>query len=368
MKLVTPLGAHGPSGLATIVDEEAQEEIASWPPTEPASNNPISNSTNNLESKEQKEPNKLGTTGESKAHPERQHRRHRSVPVLSASIDRAKQAIKRRSIGEADHERLYFSEISSNSNKKEENQQATEAIMDRRRAAMGPRPPSNVIGGEHSDDQRTQAFESIFGRPSAAHRDTQPHAQQRPQQPINPSLYYPQQYQQQPPQQRHLQPMAHQQQQYQRSIRPTEQPYGYPYGYSRSNYTPSSIASTGVIASPPPPASDPSLEAFTNRGLTPAQAYQAKVFAEGSGGVPPGSYQPAQTTSYDDPLSLPPRLDSLTLSDDGGRLSLDFNHQSPPKSNGSMTRPTQQTFANFDDEPEGDSELPWVNAGQRTRA
>ncbi|KIM25430.1 hypothetical protein M408DRAFT_331185 [Serendipita vermifera MAFF 305830] len=363
MRLATPLGTRGPSGLATIVDErEGVEEKPAFcsPPQSLVSSSPISNSTNHDENESNGFDKSIG----------RKHRRHRSVPVLSASIDRAKQSLKRRSQGEADHERLYFTEINSI---KAVCEQENQSSMDGRRAAMGPRPPSHhpIGAGEHSDDQRTQAFESIFGRPSAAHRDAQPpRAQQRLPLPVNPSPYYGQPYSQptMQQQQRHLQPMAfqqqQQQQQYQRSIRAQEQPYGYPYGYSNSNYTPSSIGSAGVITSPPPPASDPSLDVFTNRGLTPAQAYQAKVFAEGRGGVPPGTLLP--TSHNNDPLSLPPRLDSLTLSDNGGRLSLDFDHHSPPASNGSMNRGPQQTFAKLDDELEGDSELPWANAGQRT--
>jgi hypothetical protein len=304
---------------------------------------------------------------------QKRHRKHRSVPVFSASIDRAKQALKRRSVGEANTQHSNLTEIGG-INWKEENQQDLErssGTMDRRRTAMGPRPAShavNNIGGEHSDDQRTQAFESIFGRPSAAHRDAQAHVQQRPPPPVNTPHYYSQQYSQPALQQRHLQPLAHPQQPYQRSIRGQEQPYGYPYNHSHSSRAPSAVASSGIIASPPPPPQDPSLDFFTNQGLTPAQAYQAQVFAQKQpyGGPPPGAHPPSQGTSHNDPFSLPPRLDNLTLSDDGGRLNLDFNHQSPPRSNGSVSRTPQQQVAKFDDD-ELDSELPWASAGQRTR-
>jgi hypothetical protein len=373
MRLLTPLGARDSSVLATIMDEEAGESNTTCsPPGPPASAPSLSRSTNNLNNNGQNERDDFGYRGNSKGPQQKLHRRHRSVPVFSAPIDRAKQALNRRSVGEADTQHSHLTGIGG-SNGEEENQQDPERSsgpMDRRRAAMGPRPPAhpvNNIGGEHSDDQRTQAFQSIFGRPLAAHRDAQAHVQQRPPPPGPASHYYSQQHPQQAPPLRHLQPLAHPQQPYQRSIRGQEQSHGYPYNYPQSNRSLSAIASTGIIASAPPPPQDPSLDFFTNQGLTPAQAYQAQVFAQKQpyGGPPPGAYLSEQGDSHNDPLSLPPRLDGLTLSDDGGRLSLDFNHQSPPRSNGSTARVPHQPVAKFDDEP--DSELPWASAGQRTR-
>ena len=187
---------------------------------------------------------------------------------------------------------------------------------------MGTRAPLFVIGDEHSDDQRRQAFESIFGRPSAAHRGTQP--------------------------------IDHHRQQYQGTTNPTKQPYGYSYEDHRSNHNPPSLGSTGVIASPPPIVSDSFLDTFNNQRLTPAQAYQAKVSTEASRGASPNAYHPAQTASYNDPLPSSPILDSLAQPGDGEHFSLDLS-------------PTRQNSANFDDEPGEDSELPWASVGQMLR-
>jgi len=367
------LSTRASPGLATIVDEDGAETNTPWPPPEPpASASSLSVAKNNGDNNEQKERKDSGYSTDSKGPPQRRHRRHRSFPVFATSINRGKRTLERRSVGEADTQCPYSLELAGN-NWKEENQQHSESsvgAMDRRRTAMGPRPPAhgvNNIGGDHSDDQRTQAFESIFGRPSAAHRDGPSHVQQRPSLPVNSSHYYSQQHPHPAHQQRHMLPLAQPQPPYQRSIRAQELPYGYPYNYSRSNRTPSSVASSGVIASPPPPSSDPSLDVYTNQGLTLAQAYQAQVFAQKQqyGGPPPGALPPSQSAPHNEPLLLPPRLDSLTLSDDGGRLSLDFNYHSPPKANGSASRTPQQLVAKFDDET--DSELPWAGTGQRTR-
>ncbi|PVF99838.1 DEP-domain-containing protein, partial [Serendipita vermifera] len=313
------------------------------------------------------------------------HRRPLSLPLFGKTADHAKAALKRRSVGlfarQANKENLEVIQRDLAENRvKPESAHDDLETMDRRGGAMGPRAPvlSNV-NPAHGDDQRTQAFESIFGRPSAAHRDVQAYPQMRPQQMNTPS-YYPQQYQQQVAQSRPYQPQSlpHQpqslpQHQYARPQRTPEPPHGYPYEYSRSNYQPSFISATnGVVMSPPAPPVDPSLESLTNTGLTPAQAYQAQVFANNHQrmGLPPGAHPPH--TQNGSPLgrassmttSPPPRLDSLNIQENGGRLSLDF-----------IERDTQPVVAvevlgnsreKLESEEDGDSELPWINAGQRT--
>lgn len=94
--------------------------------------------------------------------------------------------------------------------------------------------------------------------------------------------------------------------------------------------TASPHSNTGVIVPQPSITPDPTLEPFVRQGLTPAQAYQAQVFAnQGSNAAP--------------------RLGSMGLSDNGGKLDLDFSNDSPIG------------------EEILESELPWISSGQRTR-
>ncbi|KAG8752819.1 RHO1 GDP-GTP exchange protein 2 [Serendipita sp. 396] len=225
---------------------------------------------------------------------------------------------------------------------------------------------ADSINAHHSSDERSQAFQSIFGRPSPAHH--QPQAQPRPV-PVNTSQYYQNHYPSPGMQPRYLPPQQQQYppSQYARSVRGPEQPYGYQYGPPHSNYPPPSVTnSSGTIASPPPPAPDPSLDFLTSQGLTPAQAYQAQVFAANQQrmGLPSGAYPPINPHTGPSKIpneGYPSRVDSLSFQPDGGRLSLDFDSKPSTSSNVQpvFSRPEE------DGDGDGDSELPWV-AGQRT--
>nr|VWO95578.1 Galactoside O-acetyltransferase LacA [Ganoderma boninense] len=177
---------------------------------------------------------------------------------------------------------------------------------------MGPRRP----------DKRNAAYESIFGRPSAQHHSLHPgdpgqfppppaqyQQQQFPPQQQPPAQQYPYypQYPSQPdrrtstssyrPYQQQAPPNAFNQPYYPNSTPPPPtsvspslgyQPQAYgrqQYGYAASLAPPSvtsrarSIGSSpGVIAPLPEETPDPSLDALTQTGLTPAQAYQAQVY------------------------------------------------------------------------------------------
>ena len=179
------------------------------------------------------------------------------------------------------------------------------AAMDR---PLGPRRP----------DKRNAAYESIFGRPSAQHHQLggqypPPPAQfqqQFPQQPPNgqPYPYYPQYASQLDRRTSTASFRPYQQQQvplntFRQSSNPNSptpspsnpvfpqqgyQPQAYPqrqYGYASSLAPPSVVSrarsigsAPGVIAPLPEEPPDPSLEALTRSGLTPAQAYQAQVY------------------------------------------------------------------------------------------
>ena len=178
------------------------------------------------------------------------------------------------------------------------------SAMDR---PMGPRRP----------DKRNAAYESIFGRPSATHHHLNPgqfppsptpFQQPYPQPPASqPYPYYPQYNSQldrrtstssfRPPPQQGT-PSAYAQSYYSPSNTPASQasppaptpgyhPQQYPnqqYGYASSLAPPSVVSrarsfgsSPGVIAPLPEEPPDPGLEALTQAGLTPAQAYQVQV-------------------------------------------------------------------------------------------
>ncbi len=172
---------------------------------------------------------------------------------------------------------------------------------------MGPRP-----------DQRSAAYESIFGRPSVAHHqygNAQPSSSLQPyRQPpydVAGQGYYHQQQQPYPAQydaqaaylqpqpsqygQQYPPPSAYRQSYYQ----PPAQP-AYPVhnnhlsvssqqqGYARS--LASSSHSMGVLVSPPPiEPPDPNLESLTRAGMTPAQAYQAQVYSRNPNGQHPSA-------------------------------------------------------------------------------
>ncbi|KAJ3852453.1 CNH domain-containing protein [Lentinula lateritia] len=185
---------------------------------------------------------------------------------------------------------------------------------------MGPRQPP-------APDKRNAAYESIFGRPSASHHHQSPVPTQ------------PQNYQQNAVdrrtsfQQYHHSPSLYTNPTYNSSNIP---PNAYPrYTPSSYNYTPSlappsvsirarSIHSStngpGIIAPKPEEPPDPSLEALTKSGLTPAQAYQAQIYRNST------------------PSSLP------AVESDDGRLGIDF----AAESNSS------------DQSTDDSSELPWA--------
>jgi hypothetical protein len=212
--------------------------------------------------------------------------------------------------------------------------------MDRRRTAIGgPRAP--VAG--HNEEQRTQAFESIFGAPSTAHRDLQHRPTQRTL-PTNPNVHQQQQqqhynppYRQQPNQPRFLQPL--QPQTYSRS--PQQ------YTYAQPNY------------SRPVPGCSPSPDSigyYSNAAVAPlSQGYMSANQPRHV--IPPGALLPPQQTPTPNP-SVPPRLDSL-LTEDGGKLSLDFMSEN---GHGGIVIQGPE-----DNGLEDDSELPWIKSGQRTR-
>ncbi|KAJ3918757.1 CNH domain-containing protein [Lentinula edodes] len=200
---------------------------------------------------------------------------------------------------------------------------------------MGPRQPP-------APDKRNAAYESIFGRPSASHHHQSPVPTVQPPYPPQTNYYYqqqPQSYQQNAVdrrtsfQQYHHSPSLYTNPTYNSSNIP---PNAYPrYTPSSYNYTPSlappsvsirarSIHSStngpGIIAPKPEEPPDPSLEALTKSGLTPAQAYQAQIYRNST------------------PSSLP------AVESDDGRLGIDF----AAESNSS------------DQSTDDSSELPWA--------
>ncbi|KAJ3890723.1 CNH domain-containing protein [Lentinula edodes] len=200
---------------------------------------------------------------------------------------------------------------------------------------MGPRQPP-------APDKRNAAYESIFGRPSASHHHQSPVPTVQPPYPPQTNYYYqqqPQNYQQNAVdrrtsfQQYHHSPSLYTNPTYNSSNIP---PNAYPrYTPSSYNYTPSlappsvsirarSIHSStngpGIIAPKPEEPPDPSLEALTKSGLTPAQAYQAQIYRNST------------------PSSLP------AVESDDGRLGIDF----AAESNSS------------DQSTDDSSELPWA--------
>ncbi|KAG9052240.1 RHO1 GDP-GTP exchange protein 2, partial [Serendipita sp. 407] len=369
MKLSTPLGKAGPP-LGMIEDEQAKEAKAKVEsaPQSLFRADEASGHDHHENNNEDNEPI------HHKSHPaeERRRRRPLSLPVLGAPVQQVKGALKKLSVDfHSKDRRDSIPELDPVSFHKNRHDRVGRGDcveeMDRRRTAMGPRAPmADSINAHHSSDERSQAFQSIFGRPSPAHH--QPQAQPRPV-PVNTSQYYQNHYPSPGMQPRYLPPQQQQYppSQYARSVRGPEQPYGYQYGPPHSNYPPPSVTnSSGTIASPPPPAPDPSLDFLTSQGLTPAQAYQAQVFAANQQrmGLPSGAYPPIKPHTGPSKIpneGYPSRVDSLSFQPDGGRLSLDFDSKPSTSSNVQpvFSRPEE------DGDGDGDSELPWV-AGQRT--
>ncbi|KAI0091488.1 CNH domain-containing protein [Irpex rosettiformis] len=203
------------------------------------------------------------------------------------------------------------------------------------------------LGPRAQPDKRNAAYESIFGRPSASHHHPSsqtsydPYAQSPYQYPATnneqhsgslgrrtsftsttaPSISHAPS----PPV-----PSAYTQQ----YCPPQQQPY--PPGAPTANYARSSTQSlrppsttsrarsvgrsTGVIIPLPEEPPDPKLESLTRAGLTPAQAYQAQVYANNP------SYQ--NQTHPDDRqylLAESPRI-GLNIESEDGRLGLDFGN------------------------------------------
>ncbi|KAH7927342.1 CNH-domain-containing protein [Leucogyrophana mollusca] len=213
---------------------------------------------------------------------------------------------------------------------------------------LGPRQP----------DKRNEAYESIFGRPSASHHqlNAHPHYAQSVHgvpysQPIQ-QQPYPQQYNQYgppadrrtshpssfaptsnyyPASQQHIQTpyrQSYQQlppQQYNQYTRPhTLAP---PASHGRARSVVSSPHAAGIIAPKPEEPPDASLEALTRAGLTPAQAYQAQVYLNS-----PAAKQSDWNNAPNPPQNggphhrLPndiPRV-GVNIEPDMSRLSIDF--------------------------------------------
>ncbi|KAI0272327.1 CNH domain-containing protein [Gloeopeniophorella convolvens] len=189
-------------------------------------------------------------------------------------------------------------------------------MMDR---PLGPRQP----------DKRLTAYESIFGRPGASHQlsEQRPLSNQSYPPPANysPSQYpYPSaqpQYStaaldrhnsfsphpylaQQPPppnsRQSFYAPSPPQNQSWNYSAYPYHHPQ-YPHPQSSHASVTSSPLSPGVVVPPPDDPPDPSLEALTRQGLTPAQAYQAQVYHNNVMTPPQGPWGPRPQSSHQPP-------------------------------------------------------------------
>ncbi|KAG7094009.1 hypothetical protein E1B28_007637 [Marasmius oreades] len=192
---------------------------------------------------------------------------------------------------------------------------------------MGPRLPPP------QGDKRGQAYESIFGRPSASHHQAPPqfhphqnyHYQQHPPIPqdrrssYSPSFVSGQSYPNAYPLPRHQQP-------------PYPSSIGYPPRYMTSPYSGNSLAppsvtsrtrsinsnphAQGIIAPQPEEPPDPALEALTQRGLTPAQAYQAQVYMNSPSNNGHTIPEPNRTSN-------PPKLD-INLGREDGKFTMEF--------------------------------------------
>lgn len=248
------------------------------------------------------------------------------------------------------------------------------------------KPPHSMerpVGPRAQPDKRSAAYEAVFGRPTATHHIPQgPYVQQPyPYPPPDgaygaqidrrtshtsnraPSISY--SVQQPPPDT------------YRQAYYPTQPPPQQPPVPLRqqvpSNYAPSNYASSlrpgapslvgparsvgrmnGVIAPLPEEPSDPSLEALTRAGLTPAQAYQAQVYMNRPAldhSTPEGQRshqypQPPRVPNASERHSAPsdlPHLVGVSLESDDGRLGIDFMGNPTPSEQGA----------------ENLSELPW---------
>lgn len=245
---------------------------------------------------------------------------------------------------------------------------------------LGPRQP----------DKRGAAYESIFGRPSATHHQQfQPsnlnYAPSLPPQQSGQMFYYqPQQYPQNADRRTSYAPSfapsnlsqtAYHQQQNSPSIYRQSYPnnppaYGQPPPSSytnggslappaasiRARSLSSHPGALGIIAPQPEEPPDPTLEALTQSGLTPAQAYQKQVYMNNPSGsqgefnrfqsspAPPSSY-PYQNGG---PSRIPDAPQLVVPLEGEGRLGIEF------------------TGDNTSDHEDNDSsELPWARKDSR---
>ncbi|KAI6041904.1 CNH-domain-containing protein [Pisolithus marmoratus] len=208
------------------------------------------------------------------------------------------------------------------------------------------------LGPRHPPDKRNEAYESIFGRPSTSHQQA--------------GQYYHHPYQQQPA---HGQPayqpvnkrtshsasIRSQQSYYnhlQQQPRPQQHPpyHHHPYPAHHALAPPStthgrapSVVSSphnaaGIIPPRPDDPPDPSLNALTRAGLTPAQAYRAQVNLN--------SHSPTTAPHNGVPHGTDiPRI-GVHLEEEIGHLNFDFGSQD----NNPHDRPSSEFY----------SELPWA--------
>ncbi|KIK61684.1 hypothetical protein GYMLUDRAFT_73193 [Collybiopsis luxurians FD-317 M1] len=201
---------------------------------------------------------------------------------------------------------------------------------------MGPRQPPGP-------DKRNAAYESIFGRPSASHHHQTPSPTMQAPYPSTqqPNYYYaqqqPQYYQQNADRRTSFQQQSHYSPSFYTNSSYNIPPNAYqrynppPYNNYPASLAPPSVSararsihssthSQGIIAPKPEEPPDPSLEALTKSGLTPAQAYQAQVYRNTM------------------PNSLPP------VESDDGKLNIEFAGESNSSDQGT----------------DDSSELPWA--------
>ena len=216
--------------------------------------------------------------------------------------------------------------------------------------------------GPRQPDKRNEAYESIFGRPSATHHQAaatpfygQPASAPYHPPPVHqhyypqaidrrtshpstlgpqPPAYYPHPtYSQSPASQPHLSP--HYPHPHPRPHRPrTLAP---PSLHARAPSVVSAPITSAIISPKPEDPPDAALEALTSSGLTPAQAYQAQVYRTNPS---------PQNDTLPCPSEEVPRLG--LIDPDIGSLNIDF---------GTDEQPT-------DDPP---SELPWAHTSEHTR-
>ncbi|KAG1739967.1 CNH domain-containing protein [Suillus lakei] len=180
--------------------------------------------------------------------------------------------------------------------------------------------------GPRQPDKRNEAYESIFGRPSASHHQ----AGQYPGQPVAQQPQYAQSIHGMPlhPSNNCLHTTMH------------STPLAPPMIHGRARSVISSPHTAGIISPLPDDPPDESLEDLTRAGLTPAQAYQAQVYRNS----PVNQQQPKEQANSTRAPSLNgnhhrvsndvPRL-GVNLDLEDTRFNIDFatdDHQGPEES------------------------------------